>query len=257
MRKAFTLIELILVIIIILILASIIFPVFAAARSAGYRSKAVVQSAQVAKAVMMYAESYDGDYVCSTNYGTSESDPNRMWQNAVYPYIKDQNIFVAPATLGKFPQSWADRGWLSWGLNTATALDQKNGCADDIKDSTGCLAFKDVASFDKSDQPTRVGLLAVTPPGPTANRYRGFEFSPYNGQPNPTDIELSPPLTSDRDLVAELTNIPGDLLKPVWCVYNSDMHDHGTTPVIFADGHAKEFNVAQILGNSGIIWRFR
>jgi prepilin-type processing-associated H-X9-DG protein len=186
-----------------------------------------------------------------------EIDPNRMWQNALMPFVKNKKIFVAPATNGAFPQTWGDRGLLSWGLNTATAVDTKNGCDDDVDDSTGCLAFKDAASFDKSDQPTLVALLAVTPPGPSENRYRGYEFSPYNGEPNPTDISLSPPLTSDRDLVAELQNIPGDLLKPVWCRYNSDQHDHGRTPIVFADGHAKEFAVKQILGSSGIIWRFR
>ena len=258
MRRAFTLIELLLVIIIILVLASIIFPVMAAAKDASYKSQAVVQSSEIGKAIMMYSESADGEYVPSTNYGDSESDPSRMWQNNIMPYMRSQKVFIAPGTQGSFPQSWADRGYLSWGLNTATALDTKNGCDDDVDDSTGCLAFTDVASFDKSDQPARIALLAVTPPGPTANGYRGFEFSPYNGEPNPTDISLSPPLTSDRDLVAEMRGIPGDLIKPVWCRYNSDQHDHGGTPVIFADGHVKEFHVAQILGGgSGIIWRFR
>jgi prepilin-type N-terminal cleavage/methylation domain-containing protein len=258
MRRAFTLIELLLVIIIICILASIIFPVMATAKNASYRSQAVVQSAEIGKAIIMYTEGVDGEYVPSTNYGDAITDPNRMWQNAVMPFIKSQKIFIAPGTMGAFPQSWADRGYLSWGLNTATALDEVNGCDDDIEDSTGCLAFQDVVSFDKSDEPTKTAMLAVTPPGSTDLGYRGFEFSPYNGLPNPVDISLSAPLTSDRDLVAELKTIPGDLLKPVWCRYNSDGHDHGSTPVIFADGHAKEFFVPQILGGgSGIIWRFR
>lgn len=257
MKRAFTLIELLLVIVIILILASIIFPIISAAKDSSYRAAAIVQSSELAKSIIMYTEQNDGDYLMSTNYGVSTSDPNRMWQNALLPFVKNQKIFVAPGTKGAFPSDWDDRGELSWGLNTATAVDLVNGCSDDTEDSTGCLAFKDVASFDQSDQPTRIALLAVTPPGPTANKYRGYEFSPYNGEPNPTDVELSPPLTSDRDLVAELTNLPADLIKPVWCRYNSDQHDHGSTPVVFADGHAKEFLVKQILGNSGIIWRFR
>jgi prepilin-type N-terminal cleavage/methylation domain-containing protein len=257
-RRAFTLIELLLVIIIIAILASIIFPIIAAAKDSGYRASAVAQSSELAKAIVMYVEQSDGDYCPSTNYGAATTDPNRMWQNSLMPFVKSQKMFVAPGTKGAFALSWDDRGMLSWGLNSATALDETNGCADDQENTNGCLAFKDVASFDKSDQPASVAILAVTPPGPTDQRYRGYEFSPYNGITDTSDEALSPPLTSDRDLVAELKSVPADLLKPVYCRYNSDQHDHGTTPVIFADGHAKEYNVKQILSTgAGIVWRFR
>ncbi len=258
MKRGFTLLEILLVIIIIAILASIIFPIMAAAKDASYRASAIGQSSQLAKAIVMYVEQNDGNYCPSTNYGAPVSDPNRMWQNSLMPFVKNEKIFVAPGTKGAFALAWGDRGLMSWGLNSATAVDLAKGCADDLQDTSGCLAFKSSASFDKSDKPSNIAVIAVTPPGLTAQRYRGYEFSPYNGVPNPKDESLSPPLTSDRDLVAELKNVPADLLKPIWCRYNSDQHDHGSTPVVFADGHAKEYNVKQILaGNSTIIWRFR
>jgi prepilin-type N-terminal cleavage/methylation domain-containing protein len=67
MKRAFTLLELLLVIIIILILASIIFPIMSAAKEAGYRSQAVVQSQELGEALQMYAQGVEGNIVPSTN----------------------------------------------------------------------------------------------------------------------------------------------------------------------------------------------
>ena len=59
----FTLIELLVVIAIIAVLASILFPVFASARRAGYKAKCASNLRQLALANQMYAEDYDGRFV--------------------------------------------------------------------------------------------------------------------------------------------------------------------------------------------------
>jgi prepilin-type N-terminal cleavage/methylation domain-containing protein len=58
-RRAFTLIELLVVIAIIAILAAILFPVFARAKSASIKITCMSNFRQVGMAVMMYADDAD------------------------------------------------------------------------------------------------------------------------------------------------------------------------------------------------------
>ncbi|NSW80601.1 MAG: DUF1559 domain-containing protein [Chthonomonadetes bacterium] len=61
-HKGFTLIELLVVIAIIAILAAILFPVFAQARSKARQAACISHSKQIGLAIMMYAEDYDETY---------------------------------------------------------------------------------------------------------------------------------------------------------------------------------------------------
>ena len=73
-----------------------------------------------------------------------------------------------------------------------------------------------------------------------------------------TNLEQAVPLASDRDLVQELNTLTPGQLKPIFARYNRTGRDDGTTPVVFADGHAKMIQAKRIAnGSSGIIWRFR
>jgi len=257
-RAGFTIVELLVVIAIIAVLAAILFPIFARAKESGLRATALVQAKQLGTALTMYNDQHDGKYLPSTNYGMPESEPNRMWQNGLYGLVKDKKIFSAPGSDGKFAETWEDRGLMSIGYSSATAVDKSKGCPDDQKDTTGCLAFTTVAEFSKEDNPSATGLFAVTPNGPTNNNYRGYEFSPYNGAPNTENAKYSGPLASDRDLVKESPDMAADLLKPIYCRYMSTGKEEGFSPVIFADGHAKDYSAASITdGGSKILWRFR
>jgi len=257
-RGGFTIVELLVVIAIIAVLAAILFPIFARAKESGLRATALTQAKQIGMALQMYNSQNDEKLLPSTNYGLPDTDPNKMWQNGLLGLVKEKKIFSAPGSEGKFAEDWADRGEMSIGYSSATAIDKSQGCADDKADTSGCIAFKSPAEFDKSENLSAVGLLAVTPNGPTANNYRGYEFSPYNGTPNTDKPQLSPPLVSDRDLVKEMSTLPADALKPIYCRYMSTGKDEGFTPVIFADGHAKDYDAKAINdGGSNIIWRFR
>ena len=257
-RAGFTIMELLVVIAIIAVLAAILFPVFAKAKESGMRATALTQSKQIGTALIMYLGQNDDKFLPSTNYGLPDSEPDKMWQNGLMSLVKDQRIFIAPGSKGEFAEKWEDRGMMSIGYNSATAVDKQQGCADDKPDTTGCVAFKSVAEFDKSENTSNIGLFAVTPNGPTKDNYRGYEFSPYNGQPNLEKPQLSAPLVADRDLVKELAGLPADAMKPIYCRYMSTGKDEGFTPVVFADGHAKDYDAKSIgEGGSGIIWRFR
>ncbi len=257
-RFGFTLIELLVVIGIIAILAAILFPVFANARQGAFRTKALSQAQQLGTALTLYTDQNDGKYLPSTNYGDADSDPNKMWQNVLVGLVKSQAVFVAPDSDGKFATAWTDRGEMSIGYSSATAIDTTQGCSDTQTDPSGCLAFKSPAEFSKLESSSSVGLFAVTPNGSTDAKYRGYEFSPYNGTLNVDHPNLSQPLVSDRDLVKEMSVLPPEALKPIYCRYLSTGKDEGFTPVIFADGHAKDYSAKQIAeGTSNITWRFR
>lgn len=255
-HRAFTVVELLVVIAIIAVLAGILFPVFARAKDNGLRVNALSNAKQLGTGMMLYIEEHDNRLLPSTNYGVPESAPERMWQTVLEPQIKSEAVFVAPGSKGKYAGTWADRGWMTIGYNSSTAVDKSQGCS---SAENNCVAFKSAAEFDKNDAPSAMALFAMTPEGEVDQKYLGYEFSPYNGQPYPEKPEFGPPMVSDRDLVKENGNLPAEMLKPIYCRYLKTGSDDGTTPVIFGDGHAKDYSAKQIAdaGNAKIVWRLR
>jgi prepilin-type N-terminal cleavage/methylation domain-containing protein/prepilin-type processing-associated H-X9-DG protein len=258
MRKAFTLVEILMVIAMIVILAAILFPVVARARQGGHVATTMSQSKDLGKALLLYAEDFDEHFVPSTNYNVKESAENRFWAPLILPYAgKSERTFIADGSDGKFPKSWSERGLMSLGLSSALALDEKSGCKDGQSGKGNCLAFTTTASGSKLEAKAQIALLASTAAGPTDQKYRGYEFSPYNGQVRPDGQMI--PRAADRDLVKELAPmLPADLIKPIFARYFSDLSNNGRTPVVFLDGHVKSYSAREILDSKDkIIWDFR
>ncbi len=99
-RSGFTLIELLVVIAIIAILAAILFPVFARARAKAQQNNCLSNTKQLALGLIMYASDYDERLPISHEWVTSTT-----WRYRVFPYVKNQQIFVCPSTVGL--DSWA------------------------------------------------------------------------------------------------------------------------------------------------------
>jgi prepilin-type N-terminal cleavage/methylation domain-containing protein len=256
-RQAFTIVELLVVIAIIAVLAALLFPVFIRAKESGLKTAALTQAKQLGTAVIVYLDGSDNKLPMSTNYAQPESSPERLWTNVMLGLVKNEKIFIAPGSDGQFAKTWDQRGFATIGFNSSTAYDPIKGCSDEAADQNGCIGFKKVASFDKQDDPSLSAFFACTPGGEVEKKYLGYEFSPYNGE-NPANPKLSPPMVSDRDLVAENPDLPAELIKPIYARYMSTGRDDGFTPVIFGDGHAKEYSAKQIAdGASGIVWRLR
>ncbi len=261
-ERAFTLIELLVVIAIIAILAAILFPVFAQAKEAAKKAAGLSQMRQLGLAVQIYAGDYDDTFVPSTNYDASTADPARIWTTAMFSYVKNKQIFVAPgSSTSQYADSWANRGPQSVGYTGTTAVDS-TGCTPGTI-SFGCEGFTSAVTLSSMDSPVDIALFANTPDGPTANKYRGYVVGPDNGTAYAgetlTDLKLARPLVSDRDLVAELGGtLSPSQLKPVFARYGKTGRDEGSTPIIFGDSHAKSLTVNAIKSpQSNVVWRFR
>jgi len=96
MRKAFTLIEILVVIAIIGILAAILFPVFARARETARKASCQSNLKQLGIGFQMYMQDYDSRlpiYGADTStYGFSQS-----WDLQILPYTKNMNLIQCPS----------------------------------------------------------------------------------------------------------------------------------------------------------------
>jgi prepilin-type N-terminal cleavage/methylation domain-containing protein/prepilin-type processing-associated H-X9-DG protein len=101
----FTLIELLVVIAIIAILAAILFPVFAQAREKARQAGCLSNLKQMGAALVMYAQDYDESHpgvwfgpVSSSPWDRPSNDTVfYKWMDAVYPYVKNEQVFNCPS----------------------------------------------------------------------------------------------------------------------------------------------------------------
>jgi prepilin-type N-terminal cleavage/methylation domain-containing protein len=243
-RAGFTLIELLVVIAIIAILASMLLPALSRAKEKAKQVNCLSNARQLALAVMMYTEDHADTFPPSTDYSADTSLPERIWTMKVFPYVQSTAVFSCPSVQNKaFPSNWAERGLGSIGYTTATAYDP--------------LEVEGFSTFTKAsimESPTRSPLFGDTANGPTADKYRGYVFDPYNGQKNQSDPRLGTPLIAARDLVKELSNLAPAALKPIYARHS------GLVILILADGHAAAYTTASILAQdrgANLHWRFR
>jgi prepilin-type N-terminal cleavage/methylation domain-containing protein/prepilin-type processing-associated H-X9-DG protein len=90
--KGFTLIELLVVIAIIALLAAILFPVFARARENARRSSCSNNMKQIGVGIAQYVQDFDETY--PSHWLSNGSQP---WYHAVYPYIKNTQVYQCPS----------------------------------------------------------------------------------------------------------------------------------------------------------------
>lgn len=252
--RGFTLIELLVVIAIIAILAAILFPVFAQAKLAAQKTKALSQMKQLGTAVMMYAGDYDDYFVPASNRSKLISTPI-IWPPLVNVYAKNEEIFNAPVSDGTFAKDWDNRRNQSIGYSDATGVDIDNGVASGAA-VAGTEGFLTAATFSQAELPASIGLFATTP-NSKDGKERGYVFNPYNGPDDPAGVyQNGLPLIADVNLCKDSSKGAGQL-KPIFARYGATGNGDGVTPVIFADGHAKSYSAKALNSYGKVIWRFR
>jgi prepilin-type N-terminal cleavage/methylation domain-containing protein len=104
MKKAFTLIELLVVIAIIAILAAILFPVFAQAKTSAKRASDLSNVKQLNLALIMYSGDNEDVYPSAYyhrawNPATGGTSAGYIhWSAMTYPYVKSWSLFVSPVS---------------------------------------------------------------------------------------------------------------------------------------------------------------
>jgi prepilin-type processing-associated H-X9-DG protein len=94
---------LLVVIAIIAILAAILFPVFARARENARRASCQSNLKQIGLGILQYSQDYDEKMV-STWYSSagaewsSTNGENYKWMDAIFPYVKSEQLFVCPSS---------------------------------------------------------------------------------------------------------------------------------------------------------------
>jgi prepilin-type N-terminal cleavage/methylation domain-containing protein/prepilin-type processing-associated H-X9-DG protein len=92
----FTLIELLVVIAIIAILASILFPIFLAAKDKGNQGKCQSNCRQLGMAIMQYAQDYNEALPYPHNLSDLGIWWDGTWRERIQPYVKNRRILVCP-----------------------------------------------------------------------------------------------------------------------------------------------------------------
>ena len=112
-RAGFTLVELLVVIAIIAILAAILFPVFARAKSKAVQTSCLNNLKQIGLAMSMYATDYENRLPDPGPGNTfAPTDLNIWpWRDSIYPFLSNTNLLVCPGN----PYGWGppviDKSW--------------------------------------------------------------------------------------------------------------------------------------------------
>ena len=125
-KKAFTLIEILVVIAIIAILTAILFPVFARARENARRSSCQSNLKQLGLGVAQYVQDYDETYPLLEDRGSgglfltgipSSLVSKQTWADRIYPYIRNRQVFHCPSiggAKGGTPEQFSHYGFTAY-----------------------------------------------------------------------------------------------------------------------------------------------
>jgi prepilin-type N-terminal cleavage/methylation domain-containing protein len=95
-KRAFTLIELLVVIAIIAILAAILFPVFAQAKSAAKKTAAISNAKQINLSYQMYSTDADDHFPIALYNGTFDASQDSNATVISRPYVKSEDLYFDP-----------------------------------------------------------------------------------------------------------------------------------------------------------------
>jgi len=100
-KRAFTLLELLVVIAIIAILAALLLPALAAAKQKAWTAQCQSNLHQIGLGMKMYADNFKGFYPESGgSIAWNAKDPstqNYSWMQQIFPYVLNTNVYICPS----------------------------------------------------------------------------------------------------------------------------------------------------------------
>ena len=171
-RRAFTLIEILIVVAIIALLAAILFPVFSRARENARRSSCTSNLKQLALGMLQYAQDYDERYFCSQLYPpivvggvTIQAASSGYWFNLLAPYTKNTQLFHCPdvSNTPYIAALWSNYNWNITGTyNNGNPATKGNGFGFTYWDPTTPTGTITVALSEVSE-PSNTILISEIP----------------------------------------------------------------------------------------------
>ena len=261
---AFTLIELLVVIAIIAILAAILFPVFAQARSKARQISGLSNIKQQALAILMYAQDYDEKWpLCGyggegqAGYDGSLEKPFNQymgseWQNVIMPYIKNGQLFESPGDAAA-PTGWGV-GSTDWTYTDGRFSLLINDLLSHTMGSTGDGFFSDQNNQDHRSTGTSFAyvtapadcILLIEGRGGWTKQPGGAPVIPaWNGSVDPQSKWMKEHTISGKftPFIAPRDHAGQNQINSGVPFYNGGMN------VSFCDGHAKFVKVARDNGD--------
>lgn len=283
MRKAFTLIELLVVIAIIAILAAILFPVFAQAKTAAKKAAAISNQKQIATSMFLYTSDYDDVYArnddcqlysslnpanrtpalnaaagqgCTPNGSTGFY--NRVnhfsWQKWVHPYVKNVDIFWNPVKgrvnatdgFGCAGGYWEACGQIfgSYALNTAVT-----GALNTYDNSVGSSSSRIFRnSWTGGTQTSLVSPAETMLFMESSNPYSGImPHGVLNANYSDFNVTVYPAVLREH-LINDLYDGNSNSGTMSGAVLNESRTAAGGFNVGYADGHAKHVKASALVG---------
>ncbi len=286
MKKAFTLIELLVVIAIIAILAAILFPVFAQAKTAAKKTAALSNQKQITTGMFLYTADYDDIYPrnddcilnsalnpalngapagtnpqtgCQTSAGSFKWRMNHFsWQKWMQPYVKNVEMFWHPAkarfnsdTFISGKKYWSDFGQIngSFALNVAITGALNTG---DVPAATSRVIRNSWTGGTQTALRAPADTMLVMETGSPFTSI--IPMGILNGEYNNATVTAYPGVVREtliNDFYIHAGNAcPGTVAGGT--IDSTAIVNEGMT-VGFADGHAKFVKVGKIIADTPTI----
>ena len=254
--RGFTLIELLVVVAIIALLATILFPAFARVRENARRASCQSNLKQIGIGIMMYVQDYD-ETMPFTDFGPGtgcvQQDASTLssggglykWMDAIFPYVKSEQVFVCPSADSKITKYIYGNGnnygsYAANSLYTYTQATPGNYPAFLTPFASTCNYAAVPATMSQIVTPAETVSVLDRAYG-SANNYSYHIWQIFCGRPTDTACFS---IGADPD-----TSTGGAREMYLGSTYTGAIAERhlGTTSVLWCDGHVKAMSLDKLM----------